>query len=242
MLMLLILTDPAVLVMRLADSTILPELGPVPFSDGKEASLVEVLNEDPVELTPGTDASLAGPEDGMLFFLVSATAVRLLRTFANAGMLYLFISALIDVETGEECKWLLINDPARSTPTRDASVTGVEDFMLLLLVSGTATGLLGVFVKAALLCVLISELRNVGRGLSRLELPNDDPLVSVSCNVTRDAILFVSGNAFGLLGIFNEIAVLYVLIFAVFAVDKVMLLLFLSDTGVGLPKRFVEAA
>ena len=76
--MLLISAVAGVLVIILADLRILPESSSTLFSGCKEASLVELLHEASVGFTPDTDASFAGPEEAMPFFLVSATAVRLL--------------------------------------------------------------------------------------------------------------------------------------------------------------------
>ena len=51
-----------VLVIILADLTILPELRSAPFPGDKEVSLIELLDKAPVGLTPYTDASFRAPE------------------------------------------------------------------------------------------------------------------------------------------------------------------------------------
>ena len=208
----------------------------------------------------------------MLLLFVSSTAILLLRTFLEAALLRVFISELLIVETGW-CTRLLNEGPERSTSSVDACFAGAEDVMLLLFVSSTAILLLRTFVEAALLCVAVSTVFSVDKGVGRIGLLNEDPVgISVSCTETEDVmlLLFVSGIVIGLLRVFFEAVLLCLLMSAVFAVDEgggcmalltkdpagptvtgktfvtrvedTMLLLLFSDTGIGLPKRFVETA
>ena len=240
------------------------------FETGKDC--MGLLNEDPVGSTPSTDTAVPEAEDVMLLLFVSGTANGLVRIFVEATLLRVFISELLIVETGW-CTRLLNEDPERSTSSVDACFAGAEDVILLLFVSSTAVLLLRTLIEAASLCVVISSVFSVDKGVGRIGLLTEDSVsVSVSFTETEDVmlLLFVSGIVIGLLRVFFEAVLLCLLMSAVFALDEgegcielltkdppgptvadeafftrvedIMLLLFFSETGVGLPKRLVETA